>query len=186
MKIKALLIYLLPTLILGIGIGLFFAAPKETNKEKIKKAIEKGRASAQEEAQPSDNIVLEKANTGYYTGNGIWAPCAVLFFRNTSGEDVSYPPGIRVEVAFFDKTDGEQLYDGSKLLIGPGSDRRLVAGASHKLYFVSDTGWDRIPFGKDIVAKIYVDKRLVRTVEVNEFEITLTGKKATIFGDEDF
>ncbi|MBQ4279129.1 MAG: hypothetical protein IJC16_04150 [Rikenellaceae bacterium] len=66
------------------------------------------------------------------------------------------------------------------------SNPRLGAGASYQLHFVSTKGWAVIPFGTRITARIYLGQQLIKTLEINEFEISLTGKRVTLFGDEDF
>jgi len=131
-----------------------------------------------------EKIDLEKVNTGYYTGGGIWAPCVVLTFKNISDEDITNQVGV--EVVFFDETEKEQLSAKTKYLVGVVTNTRLATGNSRKIDFSSELGWNKIPDNKKISAKIYVDKALVKTVPINDFEISLLGKKVTLHGDVDF
>lgn len=139
-----------------------------------------------EQKQITSKIKLEKVNTGYYTGDRIWAPCVVLTFKNVSNQDITDDDYTAIEVVFFNETENEQLSAVKKYLIGVATNTRLSAGNTRKIHFTSDLGWTKIPFGTKIVAKIYVEKTFIKTVDINEFEISLLGKRLTLYGEEDF
>lgn len=119
-------------------------------------------------------IKLEKIVTGYYTGRRNWAPSAVLTFKNISNQDITQ--SVAIEVVFFDEDENEQLSAETKHLIGFATNTRLAAGNSSTIQFASDLGWNIIPFGKRITAKIYIEKKLIETVEINEIEISSLGR----------
>jgi len=106
-----------------------------------------------------------------------------LTFKNISNQDIT--DYVAVEVVFFDEAANEQLSAKTRYLVGAVT-TRLSAGNSSKIHFTSDIGWTRIPFGRKIVAKIYVEKTFIKTVDINEFEISLLGKRLTLYGEEDF
>ena len=62
---------LLLTLILGVGVGSFAGNSSNSKKRKIEKAIARADRNKEQKGNPQDSVILEKANTGYYTGRGI-------------------------------------------------------------------------------------------------------------------
>ena len=163
-------------LVLMIGTGIGFFVGKSLNK-----TVDSMTTNPTEEVQTqqvhqekiTDKISLEDIFSGYYTGHGIWAPSVVLKFKNISNQDII--DLISVEVVFLDEDTQEQLSAETKYLTG--SSLRLAAGNSKKLHFASNLGWEIIPFGKKVVAKIYVEKTFINTVDINEYEITSLGER---------
>lgn len=120
----------------------------------------------------TDKVSLEKIATGYYTGSGIWAPSVVLTFKNISDQDITNYSSA--EVVFFDEDKNEQLSAKTRHFVGTRN-TRLAVGNTTRLQFVSDLGWSIIPFGRKIVAKIYIENIFVKTVSINETEIDELG-----------
>ncbi len=126
----------------------------------------------------TDKIKLENISTGYFKENGIWLPRVVLTFKNISNQDIT--DYIAAEVVFFDEAAKEQLSARKRYLVGG---TRLAAGNTSKLNFDSDMGWSNvIPFGKKVTAKIYIQDVFIKTVDINEFEITSLGERPTLYG----
>lgn len=160
--------YLIVLLVVIIAYFLFMTSCANHQYENPDVKEKSEHAKSENENNREEDISIVKIETGYdpeHNTSNLWLPCIAIKFKNISDRDIN--DYMKITAIFIDNSNEEQI--GTEYVYLATPDKILLSGTSKQISLTCSIGWYAIQ-NQSVTAKIYMNKDLVRTVEIEKRE----------------
>lgn len=114
-------------------------------------------------------ISIDQIQTGFdpYNPDNLWLPTVAIEFKNNSDEDIK--ESAKVTAIFVDKIKGEQMATDFEYLSSDFGSDIFLGGTKKQITLKSTVGWYAVQ-SQNVIAKIYLNDSLIKTVKINNQE----------------